>query len=104
MIYRNGTKARKASNMAEFESDFRELRREAGHKEGFAVCVMGSTERGHYEWTVEKAGEVVAWSECGYGSIGSALRDGLLFESVGRVLDFETGRTVQPFTARPYLA
>ena len=89
--------------MAEFESDLSELRREAGHKENQAVLVMGSTQRGHYEWAVELRGDVVGWSECGYGSIASALRDGLLFESLGRVVG-ESGETIEPIHARPYVA
>ena len=104
MFYRNGTKSTKASNMAEFEADCVELRREPGHQATQAVLVMGNAERGHYEWAVEVGGDVVSWSECGYGSIASALRDGLLFESLGRVVDVESGRTVQPMHARPYVA
>ena len=104
MFYRHGTKSRKASKMAEFDSDFRELRREPGHQATQAVLVMGNAERGHYEWAVEVGGDVDSWSECGYGSIASALRDGLLFESLGRVVDVESGRTVKPMHSRPYLA
>lgn len=41
--------------------------------------VVGDPEMGCYEWMILEGGNVLAHSDCGYGSPDIALRDGLIY-------------------------